>query len=38
MGCGRLLRRAHIEAFFVEFAVVIPILTAIAYYLYDIPK
>jgi hypothetical protein len=32
------LRRARIGAIFIEFAVVIPVLVAVLYYLHDVPK
>jgi hypothetical protein len=37
-GGGRALRRARIGAIFIEFAVVIPILIAVVYYLHDLSK
>jgi hypothetical protein len=35
---GQALRRAQIGAIFVEFAIAIPVLIAIIYYLHDVPK
>jgi hypothetical protein len=37
-GGGQALRKPKIGAIFVEFAVAIPVLIAIVYYLHDVPK
>jgi hypothetical protein len=37
-GGGQALKRAHIGAILVEFALAVPVLIAIIYYLHDLPK